>query len=152
MALSSAVMAGKLTSVLAFVLVGGVLAWLVVTHQLFAESPLLITVQVGAVLLMLWARATFGSRSFHAGATPTQGGLVTTGPYRFWRHPIYAAILYFVWAGQVESPTTLSLAAAGLATLGLVIRMLLEEHFLSAAYPEYPAYCRRAKRFVPFVV
>jgi len=45
---------------------------------------------------MLWARLTFGGRSFHAGANPTAGGVVTTGPYRFVRHPIYAAILYFL--------------------------------------------------------
>jgi hypothetical protein len=40
---------------------------------------------------------TFGARSFHAGANPTDGGVVTAGPYRFFRHPIYAAILYFLW-------------------------------------------------------
>jgi protein-S-isoprenylcysteine O-methyltransferase Ste14 len=112
---------------------------------------LLIAVQVGAVLLMVWARMTFGLRSFHASASTTQGGLVTTGPYRYWRHPIYASILYFIWAGQIEAPTVSALALAGLATLGLVTRMLLEERFLTATYPEYSEYARRAKRFVPFV-
>jgi protein-S-isoprenylcysteine O-methyltransferase Ste14 len=34
------------------------------------------------------ARVTFGGRSFHVGANPTEGGLVTKGPYRFVRHPI----------------------------------------------------------------
>src|SRR5690349_14967955 len=33
-------------------------------------------VQVLAVGLMLWARWTFGRRSFHAAANPTAGGLV----------------------------------------------------------------------------
>ena len=50
--------------------------------SLFAVEPVGITVQVLAALLMLWARLTFGGRSFHASAVPTEGGLVTKGPYR----------------------------------------------------------------------
>jgi protein-S-isoprenylcysteine O-methyltransferase Ste14 len=42
------------------------------------------------------ARVTFGRRSFHAAANPTAGGLVTTGPYRLIRHPIYTAACLFV--------------------------------------------------------
>ena len=59
-------------------------------------------VQVAAVLLMVWARMTFGRRSFHAAANPTAGGLVTWGPYRYWRHPIYSAILLFLWSGVLS--------------------------------------------------
>ena len=52
-----------------------------------------------AFLLILWARVTFGRRSFHVVANPTEGGLVTSGPYRYIRHPIYAAICLFTWVG-----------------------------------------------------
>lgn len=100
---------------------------------------------------MLWARKTFGLRSFHAAASTSEGGLVTSGPYRYWRHPIYASIIYFVWAGQVEAPSALAVGLAAAATLGLFARMLIEERFLAATYPEYPRYARRAKRVVPFV-
>jgi protein-S-isoprenylcysteine O-methyltransferase Ste14 len=41
--------------------------------------------QVLALLLFLWARITFGRRSYHVVADPTAGGLVTDGPYRFIR-------------------------------------------------------------------
>ena len=61
---------------------------LLARHALFANSPVGIGVQIGAGALMLWARLTFGGRSFHAAANPTAGGVVTTGPYRFVRHPI----------------------------------------------------------------
>ena len=120
-------------------------------HHLLATSHMLLVVQACAVLLMLWARVTFGRRSFHATANTTTGGLVTTGPYRYWRHPIYASIIYFVWAGQVEMPTIVSVSLALAVTAGLVVRMVLEEQFLVTAYPEYVEYMRRAKRLVPFV-
>lgn len=145
-------MAKNLLSALAFLLAVAGLVYLIVIRHLFATNPWLIAVQAGAVVLMIWARVTFGRRSFHATASTTEGGLVTSGPYRFWRHPIYASILYFVWAGQVQNPTLPALGGASLVTLGLVARMVLEEQFLRAAYPEYVEYCRRAKRVIPFVV
>jgi hypothetical protein len=43
-------------------MVGGVIAQFV-TGNLFSSSPVVIAVQVGAFLLFLWARLTFGRRS-----------------------------------------------------------------------------------------
>jgi protein-S-isoprenylcysteine O-methyltransferase Ste14 len=131
--------------------VAGIIALLLLGH-LVATSPILIGVQVAAALLMLWARQTFGLRSFHAAASTSEGELVRTGPYRYLRHPIYASIIYFVWAGQVQAPTGQSLAAAALVTAGLAARMLLEERFLRTAYPDYAEYARRTKRVIPFIV
>jgi protein-S-isoprenylcysteine O-methyltransferase Ste14 len=120
-------------------------------HHLLAHNPILLAAQAFAVFLMLWARVTFGIRSFHPIANTTKGGLITTGPYRYWRHPIYASIIYFVWAGQVEMPTTLSIALAVMVTIGLVARMVIEEQFLVTAYPEYSEYKRHAKCLIPFI-
>lgn len=118
---------------------------------LFASHPALIAVQAAAVLLMVAARITFGRRSFHAAANPTEGGLVTAGPYAYIRHPIYAAILYFTWAGALSHVSTIALAWAGLIALGAFIRMYLEEHLLVGKYPEYRGYMGRVRRIVPFV-
>src|SRR5208283_5319165 len=70
---------------------------LVIQNSFWASGYIAITVQLIAVLLMIWARTTLGRRSFHSAPDPTQGGLVTTGPYAYIRHPIYASILYFLW-------------------------------------------------------
>jgi protein-S-isoprenylcysteine O-methyltransferase Ste14 len=105
-----------------------------------------------AALLMLWARLTFGARSFHAGANPTAGGIVTTGPYRFIRHPIYAAILYFVWAGVASHFSARALSAGLSATAAIVVRLAAEERLLVERYPEYRDYAARTRRLIPFVV
>jgi len=62
---------------------------LVFRESLFAVGPVSITIQVLAALLMLWARVTFGARSFHPSANTTSGGSMTSGPYKFLRRPIY---------------------------------------------------------------
>jgi hypothetical protein len=89
----------KTLSILGYIgMIGGVLG-LLATQQLFSSSPFVIAVQALALLLVIWARITFGRRSFHVVANPTDGGLVTGGPYRYIRHPIYAAICLSTSAG-----------------------------------------------------
>lgn len=121
-------------------------------RSLFAHAPVFLAVQVAAGALMLWARLAFGGRSFHAGADPTQGGLVTTGPYRFVRHPIYAAILLFLWAGVAAHGTILSVLTGIVATAALAVRAVTEEELVFDAYPEYAEYARHTKRVIPFVL
>jgi protein-S-isoprenylcysteine O-methyltransferase Ste14 len=101
---------------------------------------------------MLAARITFGRRSFHAAANPTAGGVVSTGPYAYIRHPIYAAAIYFTWAGALDHLSGMSLCWAVLLTAGAFTRMLIEERMLVERYPEYREYQARTRRVLPFVV
>jgi protein-S-isoprenylcysteine O-methyltransferase Ste14 len=118
-------------------------------NGLFATGWLGMAIQAIGALLMLWARFTFGRRSFHAAAEPTPGGVVTTGPYRLVRHPIYAAILYITWAGALSHPRLLTIACALVVTAGLALRMREEERLMTAEYPEYAAYAARTWRVIP---
>lgn len=118
---------------------------------LISWQPIAITLQVLAVALMIWARVTFGRRSFHASADPTGGGLVTTGPYRYIRHPIYAAASLFGWGAVVAHWSALGVALGLLLVAGGVIRIMCEEQLLIRAYPEYIAYRKATKRMLPYV-
>src|SRR5580765_8045052 len=127
-------------SMLGLALMAGGLLGLWATGSLFSPQPVVIALQGGAVALVLWARVTFGKRSFHAAANPTAGGLVTTGPYRYIRHPIYTAILYFLWAGIAAHPSLVALAVVLLATAFTAVRIVAEEKLLVTMYPEYGSY------------
>lgn len=144
-------MNAKLLSVGATVVLVATVVYLFYTHSLLGTGPVSIGLQVAAVLLMLWARRTFGLRSFHFSANPTEGKLVTTGPYRFLRHPIYVAVLLFLWTGIAAHPSRSSLLAGLLATAATFARMLSEERLLRERYPEYADYARHAKRLIPFL-
>ncbi len=120
-------------------------------HSLFSFSPIVILVQCAAVALMAWARITFGIRSFHAPANPTAGGLVTTGPYHFIRHPIYTAVALFGWAGVLAHWSGINALLGMLLLVGALVRMLCEERLVAATYPDYQEYARGTKRMVPYI-
>jgi protein-S-isoprenylcysteine O-methyltransferase Ste14 len=117
--------------------------------EIFAQHWPLIAVQAGAVALMIWARLTFGLRSFNAGAAPTAGELVTTGPYRFWRHPIYAAVILFAIAAALSHQTASAFACTAAIIGGMSLRMRSEEQFLSENYPGYRSYAAKTARILP---
>ncbi|HEX9303418.1 MAG TPA: isoprenylcysteine carboxylmethyltransferase family protein [Thermoanaerobaculia bacterium] len=141
----------KTLSVAAVLLIVGAVLGLVAMNSLLARNPAEIAFQVAAVALMACARLTFGRRSFHAAANPTSGGLVTTGPYRLIRHPIYTAACLFIWAGVLSNWSVLAALLGVLVLLGAIVRMLCEERLVVAAYPEYREYARGTKRMVPYV-
>ncbi len=131
-------------------MVGGLLG-LFAMRGLFSSSPLVISLQAVALLLFLWARATFGWRSFHVRADPTEGGLVTGGPYRCIRHPIYAAMCLFAGAG-VAGNWAWSAGLCGALIVGSAMtRILCEEALLTLRYPEYAQYKAKTWRMIPLV-
>jgi len=121
-------------------------------HTLIADRAVPLTLQGLAVALMAWARWTLGRRSFHAAASPTEGGLVTTGTYRLIRHPIYSSILVFLAGALVCYPSVWSGAAVGVSVIAIAIRIGAEERLVRARYPEHAAYATRTKLLVPFIL
>jgi protein-S-isoprenylcysteine O-methyltransferase Ste14 len=132
------------------IMIGGILG-LLATHSLFSTNPAVIAGQAAGFALMVWARMTFGRRSFHATADATEGSLVTGGPYAFVRHPIYTAVCLFVIAGGLAHVSWATAAFALVVFLGAVARMLAEERLLRTQYPGYVAYAARTKRMIPHV-
>ena len=116
---------------------------------LFVVNAFVIVAQVCAAALMVWARLTFGLRSFHAAANPTEGGLVTSGPYAYIRHPIYTAICLFVLPAALASWSVLGVALGTLVFAGSLMRMLSEERLLIGMYPAYATYAAATKRMIP---
>jgi protein-S-isoprenylcysteine O-methyltransferase Ste14 len=81
-----------------------------------------------------------------------QPELVTSGPYRLVRHPIYFGIL----AGLLGTAAALGwhwLIAVALAGVYFVYSATVEERYLAATFPDdYPRYRRATKMLVPFLL
>jgi protein-S-isoprenylcysteine O-methyltransferase Ste14 len=128
------------------------LIMLVLRESILAVGFVGIFVQALSIMLMIWARVAFGQRSFHATADPTEGGLVTTGPYHYLRHPIYAALMYFLWSGILSHLSLVDALLGTFTMVGLIIRIYAEEQLVTVRYPDYINYAAKTKRIIPFLL
>jgi len=145
-------MALRSVSILATAVLVAVAAALVFRGAILGTGPVSISLQAAGIALMLWARITFGLRSFHYAANTTQGGLVTRGPYRYIRNPIYAAAWLVIWTGVAVHWSPINAMLGAVVAAMLIVRIACEEQLLRATYPEYADYARKTARLVPFVI
>ncbi len=102
---------------------------------------------------MAWALVTLGRNYQLGGSAPrVTDGIVTGGPYRLVRHPMYAAALS-ISLGLACLVRYWAFLAVFIIYLLLVLPLIaLEEKELLKAYGErYAAYRLKVKRLVPFV-
>jgi protein-S-isoprenylcysteine O-methyltransferase Ste14 len=125
---------------------------LAATGNLFSSSAIVIAAQVLAVGIMIWARRSFPTQTFRVDATPSAETLIRRGPYRVIRHPMYSAALLFIWAAVLSHLSIWTISVGAFVTIVAALRIVFEERFLRARYPEYTAYAQATKVIVPYVV
>ena len=77
--------------------------------------------------------------------------LVTGGPYRLVRHPLYAAEIVAAVAFAMVNPGALVVVILAPFIATQLLRSRFEERLLTEAYPEYTEYARHTRRLIPFV-
>jgi protein-S-isoprenylcysteine O-methyltransferase Ste14 len=77
--------------------------------------------------------------------------LVTGGPYRMVRHPLYAAEILAACGFVLVKPGALAVAVLAPFIATQLLRSRFEERLLTEAYPRYQEYARRTRRLIPFI-
>jgi protein-S-isoprenylcysteine O-methyltransferase Ste14 len=106
------------------------------------SSILILVGSVTGIIVLFWLGRSFS-------IMPEARQLVTSGPYRLVRHPLYAAEM-FVLVGIFlpYAPPWSYIAIVAQLVLQLE-RMRFEERVLAQAFPEYTAYAARTARLIP---
>jgi len=113
-----------------------------------APDPLTVVVAGTGLVIVVCGKLSLG-RSF--GLAPANRGVVSTGLYRFLRHPIYLGYLIIHIGFLAANPMTWNLIVLAVADVALMWRALCEEQTL-AADGVYRAYMQRVRwRVVPGV-
>ena len=87
------------------------------------------------------------------GVLPDVRGLVTRGPYRIVRHPLYLGELTATFGLALGAQRVWLALPAWLLCLSVqLVRTRYEEQGLRTAFPEYEEYARRTRRLIPGIV
>ncbi len=79
--------------------------------------------------------------------------LVTSGIYKYIRHPLYGSLLLLAWGVFFKAPTPTGITLALLATLFLIATAKADEaECLQTFGTDYQEYMKQSKMFIPFVL
>jgi protein-S-isoprenylcysteine O-methyltransferase Ste14 len=127
------------------------LAWLVITTRFRWNIPSAVLIVLAAWLLG-WA--VWEMRRSRLRVTPIpayDAVMMTDGPYRFIRHPMYTSLLLgggalLIMHFNIERLVVLLLLAAV-----LIAKLSFEERLLCERFPGYREYMRKTARLLPYV-
>jgi protein-S-isoprenylcysteine O-methyltransferase Ste14 len=83
------------------------------------------------------------------GVLPETRGLVTRGPYRIVRHPVYLGEFGTFAGFLIAAPSAWNLTVVAAFCVGQAVRMRLEERALTLEFPAYAEYAARTPAVVP---
>jgi protein-S-isoprenylcysteine O-methyltransferase Ste14 len=99
----------------------------------------------------IWARLHIGRNWGTPMSRKDEPELVTSGPYRLVRHPIYSGIL-LAGVGSAVALSWAWMIATVLAGVYFIYAATVEERYLTERFPDtYPMYRRSTKMLVPLI-
>lgn len=126
--------------------------WALPTVAGAAVSATSIVLALISAALAVWILMHNRLGNFNIQPAPKkQGILVTSGPYRWIRHPMYTAVML---GAAALAPMTEPAQGWGVwITLALVlwVKSGFEERWMQEQHPGYRAYMQTSKRFVPLI-
>jgi protein-S-isoprenylcysteine O-methyltransferase Ste14 len=99
-----------------------------------------------------WARITLGRLWSGTVTRKVDHEIISAGPYRLVRHPIYSGLLLSVGATAALRGTMAAVLGAAAIGIGLFVKARVEERFLRSelGIEQYDGYARRVPMLVPF--
>ena len=105
---------------------------------------------LASLALLLWVQDTLGRQWSTGLVLREEHTLVTSGPYRWVRHPMYTALFAFMIALGLVSANWLVVLAPAVAISLLLARIPKEESMMTEQFgDEYRAYMERTGRLLP---
>jgi protein-S-isoprenylcysteine O-methyltransferase Ste14 len=111
-----------------------------------------VVVFASGIVLAIWARVQLGRNWGMPTTQKAEPELVTSGPYRIVRHPIYSGILTGV-LGTALATNLIGLIIVGVLGAYFYYAASVEEKNLTATFPTaYPTYRASTRMLIPFVL
>jgi protein-S-isoprenylcysteine O-methyltransferase Ste14 len=110
-------------------------------------------IQAIAIIIGLWAILVMHIGNFNIVPDPRPDmELITVGPYRYIRHPMYFSIILFFFPLVALDLNWMSLSIYSNLCIILFIKLSYEEHLLVEKLNDYSEYQKVTKKLIPFVL
>ncbi|MFZ2804163.1 MAG: isoprenylcysteine carboxylmethyltransferase family protein [Patescibacteria group bacterium] len=101
----------------------------------------------------IWARYTLGTNWSGIVTFKENHELITNGPYAYVRHPIYTGLLLMIIGTGLVFGRANGLVAFVVCLAGFWYKLSIEEKLMTKHFPDtYPAYKKKVKALIPFVL
>ncbi len=106
-----------------------------------------------SVLWLWWVFHTLGNRPLETDLLEDSQELITSGPYSWVRHPLYAGgLLFLLSIGFVlEDWLVLAFALVGFVAFRFLVIPAEEEHLMASFGEDYESYQRRTGTLLPWI-
>jgi len=132
--------------------------WLspVLSRRFIAEEPaialLALVLVIAGMLFAYWARVHLGRNWSGEVMVKVGHTLITSGPYRSVRHPIYSGMTLALVGTALATGAPYGFIGLALILFGFLVRVRLEEALMRETFPgEYDDYSRHTARLIPGV-
>lgn len=122
--------------------------WSAVPFLISLVADLFVMLGFGIVFL------AFRENSYTSGVIEVAAGqqVISTGPYRFIRHPMYSGAILMMLASPVALGSYWAVLCVIPLIFSIILRLFNEEEFLSKDLPGYIEYCRKVRyRLIPLI-
>ena len=128
------------------------LGLIAVTGPLFPSNEILLMIELLGLGLGIWAVFSMRIGNFNIVPDPlARSKLVTTGPYRLIRHPMYLALLLTTLPLVIYDFDLFRIVIWLVLLFNLLLKLNYEENLLVIELAGYDQYIRKSARLIPFL-
>lgn len=126
------------------------LGWILFTNPFIAPNSLLLSFQIAGGLLGSWAILEMWKSKFHVAPNVRSGAaLISSGPYKVLRHPMYTSLLLFLGPLVIGYPDLINLVVFSVLLINLIVKLNYEETLLRQHFPDYESIMKGRWRLIP---
>lgn len=129
-----------------------ILFYFILSADSIFVTGFLMYLEIAGIILGIWSIWVMRKSILTIFPIPAKNfQLITKGPYRIIRHPMYTALILVLLSLTLSTFTRFRLILLVIFMLNIVLKLTFEEQLLRKAEPEYEAYCKSTWRLIPIL-